>query len=204
MAASENRYLLIVILCAALASSAASAQVPVNEEWPYYGNDTGGMRFSRLAQINRDNVSTLKLAWVFHAGDISFGSGGRKRSGFETTPILVDGTLYITTAFNRVIALDPVEGIQRWAYDPHIDPTLEYGDGLVNRGVAAWLDPSRSKAQPCHRRIFESTLDARLIALDAATGKPCAGFGENGQASLRNVPGYLPGRYHMDFAARRD
>jgi quinoprotein glucose dehydrogenase len=197
MAGCENRYKPIVIFCAALASSVALGQVSRNGDWPNYGNDPGGMRFSRLTQVNRDNVSKLKLAWVFHAEDMSYGSDGRKRSGFETTPIFVDGTLFITTAFNRVIALDPVEGKQLWAYDPHIDPTWEYGDGLVNRGVATWLDPSRSKAQPCRRRIFESTLDARLIALDAATGKPCAGFGENGQASLRNVPGYLPGRYHM-------
>jgi quinoprotein glucose dehydrogenase len=197
MAGCEKRYGPIVIFCAALASSAALGQVSRSGDWPNYGNDPGGMRFSRLTQINRDNVSKLKLAWVFHAADMSYGSDGRKRSGFETTPIFVDGTLFITTAFNRIIALDPVEGKRLWAYDPHIDPTWEYGDGLVNRGVATWLDPSRSKTQPCRRRIFESTLDARLIALDAATGKPCADFGENGQASLRNVTGYLPGRYHM-------
>ncbi len=197
MARRKKKCGLIVILCSALASAAVLGQVSGNGDWPNYGNDPGGMRFSKLTEINRDNVSTLKLAWVFHAEDISFGSGGKKRSGFETTPIFVDGTLYITTAFNRIIALDPVGGEQRWAYDPQIDPTLEYGDGLVNRGVATWLDPSRSSGQPCHRRIFESTLDARLIALDAATGKPCADFGDHGQASLRNIPGYIPGRYHM-------
>jgi quinoprotein glucose dehydrogenase len=197
MPGCETRYRLIVIFFAALATLVASGQVPVNEEWPNYGNDFGGMRFSRLTQINRDNVSKLRLVWVFHTGDMSYGSGGRKRSGFETTPILVDGALYITTALNRIIALDPVGGGQRWAFDPQVDPTWEYGDGLVNRGVATWLDPSRSNTRPCRRRIFESTLDARLIALDGATGKPCADFGENGQASLRNVPGYLPGRYHM-------
>jgi len=197
LAGSENRYRLVVILCAALASLAATAQVPVNEEWPNYGNDAGGMRFSRLTQINRDNVSELRLVWVYHTHDMSYGSDGKKRSGFETTPILVDGILYITTPLNRVIALDPAGGEQRWVYDPQIDPTWEYGDGLVNRGVAAWLDPSRATKRPCRRRIFESTLDARLIALDGATGKPCADFGENGQASLRNVAGYLPGRYHM-------
>src|SRR5580658_4832278 len=197
MAGCENRYKPIVIFCAALASSVALGQVSRNGDWPNYGNDPGGMRFSRLTQINRDNVSKLKLTWGFHAADMSYGSDGRKRSGFETTPIFVDGTLFITTAFNRIIAVDPVEGKRLWAYDPHSDPTWEYGDGLVNRGVATWLDPSRSKAQPCRRRIFESTLDARLIALDSANGKPCADFGEHGQVSLRNVPGYLPGRYHM-------
>ena len=178
MAGGKNGCALIVIFCAALASSAARGQVSGNGEWPNYGNDPGGMRYSRLTQIDRGNVSKLRLAWVFHARDISYGSDGRKRSGFETTPILVDGTLYITTAFNRIVALDPAGGKQRWAYDPQIDPTWEYGDGLVNRGVATWLDPSRSNAQPCRRRIFESTLDARLIALDGATGKPCADFGE--------------------------
>jgi quinoprotein glucose dehydrogenase len=197
MAGSENKYRLVVILCAALVSLTATAQVPANQEWPNYGNDPGGMRFSRLTRINRDNVSELRLVWVYHTRDMSYGGDGKKRSGFETTPILVDGTLYITTGFNRVIALNPEGGEERWAYDPQIDPTWEYGDGLVNRGVATWLDPSRSNRRPCRRRIFESTLDARLIALDGATGKPCADFGENGQVSLRNVRGYLPGRYHM-------
>jgi len=197
MPASEKSSALVVIFSLTLVSSVALGQVSSNAEWPNYGNDPGGMRFSRLTQINRDNVADLKLVWVYHTEDISYGSGGRKRSGLETTPILVDGTLYITTAFNRIIALDPMEGVERWAYNPEIDTTLEYGDGLVNRGVATWLDPTRSNAQPCRRRIFESTLDARLIAVDAATGKPCADFGENGQVTLRNVSGYIPGRYHM-------
>jgi len=193
------RYLaLAVISWAALGSLwVADAQVSVDSDWANYGNDPGGMRYSTLTQINRDNVSKLKVAWTFHTQDISDGSDGRKRSGLETTPIFVEGTLYLTTAFNRVIALDPVTGAQRWAYDPAIDQTLEYGDGLINRGVATWLDPSRSASEPCRRRIFESTLDARLIALDAATGKPCSDFGDEGQVTLRNVRGYIAGRYHM-------
>ena len=78
-----------------------------------------------------------------------------------------------------------------------INQTLEYGDGLINRGVATWFDHSRSAGEPCRRRIFESTLDARLIALDAATGKPCSDFGDEGQVTLRNVRGFIAGRYHM-------
>src|SRR6202165_4992157 len=95
-------------------------------EWPYYGHDAGGMRYSPLAQINRENVSTLKVAWTFHVGDISDGSGGKKRSGLETTPILVDGTLYLTTAFNRVFAIDPAPGKRRWGYDPMIEIAGDY------------------------------------------------------------------------------
>jgi quinoprotein glucose dehydrogenase len=155
------------------------------------------MRYSPLSQINRQNVAKLKVAWVFHSGDISDGNDGRKRSGFETTPILVDGTLYLTTPFNRVIALDPATGAQRWSYDPKIDQTGDYGDGLVNRGVGTWLDAARPVGHPCRRRIFEATQDARLIALDAATGAPCADFGKSGQVTLRDVPGYRPGWYHM-------
>jgi quinoprotein glucose dehydrogenase len=181
----------------AFASAAACGQASVDAEWPTYGNDPGGMRYSPLSLINRENVSKLKVAWMFHTGDISDGSRDRRRSGFEATPILVDGTLYFTTGFNRVIALDPETGKQRWAYDPKIDLTLDYGDGLVNRGVATWLDPVRSLGQPCHRRIYEATLDARLVSLDAATGKPCFDFGEYGQVSLRDVPGYRAGWYHM-------
>ncbi len=166
-------------------------------DWPNYGNDAGGMRFSPLAQINRENVAKLKIAWTFHVGDISDGSNGKKRSGLETTPILVDGTLYLTSAFNRVFAIDPETGKQLWVYDPMVELAGNYGDGLINRGVAAWLDPSRAKAKPCHRRIFEATIDARLIALDGATGEPCMDFGNRGQISLRDVERYTPGQYHM-------
>jgi len=169
---------------------------PGADDWPSYGHDPGGMRFSPLDAINRENVTRLKVAWVFHTGDISDGKGTRKRSRFETTPLVVEGTLYLTTPFNRVVALDPETGKQRWAYDPKTELTWDYGDGLINRGVATWRDTSTA-AGPGRRRIFEATLDARLIALDADTGAPCSEFGRNGQVSLRNVARYVRGQYHM-------
>ena len=167
------------------------------DQWPAYGHDAGGMRHSPLTQITRANVSRLKVAWIHRTGDLSEGTDGRRRSGFETTPIVIDGTLYLTTPFNRVIALDPETGARRWAFDPMIDLRGDYGDGLINRGLATWLDASRRPGQPCRRRLYEATLDARLIALDAATGARCADFGERGEVSLRGVPGYRPGAYHM-------
>ena len=189
---------LSLAMCALLAWAAApTPSDTAGDSWPYYGHDAGGMRYSPLTQINRDNVSTLKVAWTFHTGDISEASGRRKRSGFETTPLLVDGTLYLTTAFNRIIALDPEAGQQRWAYNPKIELDGDYGDGLVNRGVATWLDATRAKDKPCRRRIFESAQDARLVAVDAATGTPCADFGKGGQVSLHDVLQYDPGWYHM-------
>jgi quinoprotein glucose dehydrogenase len=188
------------VACLFVIRAASTPRGDHRDDWPVYGHDPGGMRFSPLTQITRENVAQLKVAWTFHTGDISDGSGGRKRSGFETTPILVDGTLYLTTGFNRVIALDPETGKQRWAYDPLLEQAADYGDGLINRGVATWLDPDRAEGKLCHRRIFEATLDARLIALDAATGAPCPDFGASGQLSLRNVARYLPGQYHMTSA----
>src|SRR5207245_2817093 len=146
---------------ASMVKAVAGPSETAVDEWPYYGHDAGGLRYSPLAQINRENVSQLKVAWVFHTGDISDGNGDRKRSGFETTPILVDGTLYLTTPFNRVIALDPETGTQRWAYDPKTKLTWDYGDGLINRGVAACSGPAVGATKggkstgPVQRRIFE-------------------------------------------------
>src|ERR1700686_1001276 len=194
---SQSMFRMLVLIGVAFAGVTARSQTSGDTEWPNYGNDPGGMRYSPLSQVNRENVSKLKVAWIFHTGDVSDGSHDRKRSGFEATPILVDGTLYLTTPFNRVIALDPETGKQKWSYDPKIDLTLDYGDGLVNRGVAAWLDPMRPSGQPCHRHIYEATLDARLVSLDATTGKPCLDFGDYGQVNLRDVPGYRAGWYHM-------
>jgi quinoprotein glucose dehydrogenase len=191
--------LFILVFGCCIFAAPVCGQSARDTDWPYYGGDAGGMRYSPLTQIDAANVSKLKVAWVFHTGDISDGKHGKVRSGFETTPILVDGTLFLTTGFNRVIAIDPVNGKQKWSYDPNIDPTWDYGDALINRGVATWLDTTSSSksAVVCRRRIYEATLDARLIALDAATGIPCADFGEKGEISLRDVPRYMPGRYHM-------
>ncbi|HKV99711.1 MAG TPA: pyrroloquinoline quinone-dependent dehydrogenase [Vicinamibacterales bacterium] len=166
-------------------------------DWPFYGHDAGGMRYSPLTQIDRANVLQLTVAWTLQTGDRSDGSHGGKRSGFEATPLVVDGTMYVTTGFNRVIAVDPATGRQRWTFDPLVELQGDYGDGLINRGVATWVDPVRQTGQACRRRLYEATLDARLIALDAATGAPCGDFGAHGQVSLRGVPEYQAASYHM-------
>ena len=109
-------------------------------DWPAYGHDAAGTRYSPLTQINRDNVSQLKVAWTFHVEDLSDGKDGRRRSSLETTPILIDGTLYLTSGYNRVFALDPETGKQKWVFDPMVDTAGEFGDGLINRGVASWIN----------------------------------------------------------------
>lgn len=174
-----------ILLGFPLARCASAQARPGEVDWSHYGNDAGGMRFSPLTQINKGNVARLKLAWEFHTGDISHGENGQQKSSFESTPIVADGTLYVSTPFSRVIALDPASGKEKWSYDPHINLRTGYADGLINRGVSTWVDPTRASDEPCHRRIFIGTIDARLIALDAATGKPCADFGDNGQVDLK-------------------
>jgi quinoprotein glucose dehydrogenase len=163
--------------------------------WVAYGHDAQGTRYSPLTQITPANVAGLKPVWTFHTGDISDGKNKDSRSGFESTPLVIDDRLYLTTPFNRVIALDPRTGRQLWAYDPKIDRKLPYGDGLINRGLAAWRSAGRTGA--CGLRLFEATLDARLLALDAKTGLPCSDFGNGGSVSLRDVTNYEAGRYHM-------
>jgi quinoprotein glucose dehydrogenase len=198
------RVLSALALVVAATNLGASADPGSVDGWPYYGHDAGGMRFSPLKQINAENVSRLQVAWTFHTSDISDGKGRRKRSGFETTPILVDGKLYLTTPFNRIIALDPETGKQLWAHDPKTELTWNFGDGLINRGVAVWPAPGSASnthngapPKPERRRIYEATLDARLIAVDAETGAPRQDFGKEGAVSLRDVPRYIRGQYHV-------
>jgi quinoprotein glucose dehydrogenase len=153
-------------------------------DWPFYGGDAGGSRYSPLAQIDRTNVTRLEIAWEYHTGDVSDGSDGRRKSAFETTPIVAHGTMYFTTPFNRVIAIDPETGKEKWAFDPKIDLRAPYSEGLINRGVTLWSDANKTAGDTCGRRIFLATIDARLFALDAADGRPCPDFGTGGQIDL--------------------
>jgi quinoprotein glucose dehydrogenase len=146
-------------------------------EWPAYGHDPGGQRFSPLSAINRSNVAALKVAWTFRTGD-AYQPKDSKPTAFEATPLYIDGTMYLSTPLGRVIALDPVTGKQRWAYDSHVPKDMGYGD-YAARGVSAW------KSRTGEQRIYIATIDGRLIALDASSGTPCPDFGDNGIVSLR-------------------
>ncbi len=163
-----------------LASCASAAE---NAGWPVYGGNAGGTRYSTLKQITAQNVGRLKQAWVYHTGAFRSGNALMNKAAFEATPILVDGLLYLSTPFNAVIALDPATGTEKWTYDPQVNRSHDYSE-VSSRGVAAWTDTKAGAREPCRLRIFEGTIDARLIALDGKTGKPCAGFGAAGQVDL--------------------
>jgi quinoprotein glucose dehydrogenase len=168
--------------------------------WPHYGNDAGGSRHSPLADIDAGNVERLRVAWTYHHGDVfEEPEPGRSTTVFEATPILVDETLFFCTPFNRVIALDPETGEERWSFDPELDLDVEYANELTCRGVSTWLDAQAAAGATCRRRIFTATNDRRLIALDAASGRRCAEFGRDGELSLDEGVGELawPGEYQV-------
>ena len=174
-----------VVVIGVLSVANAQKEKP-SADWPAYGRDAGGSRFSPLAQINRGNVAQLKTAWTYRTGAEEVKAASARNAAFESTPILVDGTLYLTTPYSRVIALDPASGAEKWTFDPQVPLDRRYSE-MTSRGVSAWpaATDKRPTASKAERRIFVATLDARLIALDAATGKPISGFGENGVVDLK-------------------
>jgi quinoprotein glucose dehydrogenase len=193
------RLIWLVFLLLWLASQ-LSAQSPPDTTWPNYGNDAGGTRYSPAKQIDRTNVAQLKIAWTYHTGALPHDEDLDHKAAFETTPILVEGKLFLSTPYDHVIALNPETGTKLWEFDPKLE--LPYGSSEVtSRGVSAWRDQSAKAAQPCALRIYVGTLDARLIALDGETGKPCSDFGINGEVDLVNgVKIRDPGDYQVTSA----
>ena len=174
----------VLVLLASNAAGLLGAQAPAPGVWPAYGRDAGGMRFSPLAQITRENVGQLAVAWSYRTGEADVPIRRGREPSLEVTPLVIDGTMYLSTPFGRVIALDPATGAERWTFDPKIDREAGYGD-FTNRGVATWLDERAVSETPCRRRIYVATIDARLVALDAANGRLCADFGAQGSVDLR-------------------
>lgn len=167
---------LVVTLCLVLAALAAP---PDRRDWRFYGGDPGGMRYSPLKQINRDNISRLKRAWSYHTGELyPDPAPGRYLPSFQCTPLVVEDVLYLSTAGGRVIALHAETGEEIWTYDSR--PKRR---GERHRGVAYWEEHSGKKNRD--RRILFGTPDGRLIALDARTGQPCPDFGRDGVVDLR-------------------
>jgi quinoprotein glucose dehydrogenase len=208
----------LVILTGALAQSGRGQATDPSKEWPTYGHDAGGMRFSPLTEITPANVDRLKVAWVYHmkpagfvapagrrgdaappegrganapAGDTPEGAAGRGRgrggSGFsasENTPLVINGTMYMSTPYGRVVAIDPTTGSEIWAYQlPSSSP--------ATRGIEYWAGDGRTTPQ-----IVFGSSDGKLYSVDAKTGKPNDAFGDNGIVNM-NTPEImqgLPGR----------
>jgi quinate dehydrogenase (quinone) len=180
----------------------ADAQAQRNERWQYYGRTLDGHRFAPFDQIDKDNVDKLQVAWTFRTGDIA-----AKGAEDQTTPTQIGDNVYVCTPYGKVFSLDADTGKERWRFD-----SKEPDSKLWNRcrGVAyydakafAQTHPDEATAQTtaaaptCAQRLFLGTTDARLIALDAATGQPCPGFGDNGTVDLKVGMGLVQPFYYM-------
>ena len=187
----------LLVVCAALTAVAAAAQP---SDWPTYGHDSGGMRYSPLSQINTSNVGKLTRAWSYSmkpaagpeaastteaAQRAAEGLGAlprriRRLGGSEATPLVVDGVMYLPTPYHHVVALEADTGKELWSYEVP-------GTGQPSlRGVEYW--PGEADMAP---RIFFGTRDGRLIGLDARTGKAATGFGQDGTVELK-TPDVVP------------
>ena len=166
-----------VLALVAVALIYGTAHADVTADWAYTEGAPGGGRYSPLADIDRGNVGIAarrhgRIATATSTTAAWCPDHINRGTAFESTPIVVDGRLIFTTPYNRVIALDPESGRELWTFDPRIDRDRLFANMFINRGVAYWRGAERRR--PCAQRVFLGTLDARLIALDAATGKPCA------------------------------
>jgi quinoprotein glucose dehydrogenase len=177
--------ILTIGVVAAASGKRANAQVASEADWPSYGRTAFGDRYSPLHQIDSTNVARLQVAWRFHTGEGAPEFKTHAPTALEVTPLVFRGTMYVSTPLGRVFALDPTTGVERWRFDPKTDLTIGFGD-FANRGLALWIDSAAAPSAPCSLRVFVATIDTRLIALDAATGSPCSGFGDHGVVQLRN------------------
>lgn len=150
-------------------------------DWPVIGGSAAGQRFTPLEQITPDNLERLEVAWTYHIQDVSPGTATHGATAFAATPLVVNDSMYLCTPYSRIIALDPESGEERWTYDPQADLTGAYTPTC--RGVAHWQEDAPQQA--CSERIFSGTMDGRLVAVDARSGRPCEGFGDGGSIDLR-------------------
>lgn len=157
------------------AAGQASAQ---GIDWPVYGADPGSTKYSRASDINRANVAQLKPIWEWSTGEVPMPEMRVRPGNFQVTPLVVNDTMYLSTSYNRVVALDANTGRLLWQYDPKAYDFGQppNGTGFVHRGVALWSDGR-------NRRVFMNSR-WRLIALDAATGALVRSFGDTGVVDL--------------------
>jgi len=158
--------------------------IPVGADWPAYGGTEAAWRFSPLTQISPANVGQLEKVWEVHTGGLPTDPNYTKLYGTENTPLKIGNLLYTCTAKNVIVALDAATGKPVWRVDPHVpDKWIPYTTAC--RGLAYYQVPGAAAGTPCAGRIIEGTLDSRLIAVDALTGKPCTDFNGTGQQDTK-------------------
>ena len=160
------------LMCISIAS--CTLAVDPYSEWQWYLGDPGRSHYSRLDEINTENVHQLEVAWTYRTGD----ARQDNRSEMQSNPIVIDGVLYTTTPGVRVIALNAASGEKIWEFDPY-EGAPQMRRDTRHRGVTFWENEEGEQD-----RIFVSA-GLNLYALDARTGSPVAGFGLNGKIDMR-------------------
>src|SRR5690606_16109702 len=163
----------IILAAFALSVPAAADQT----SWTHFHGDLASTKFADVESFTPQTVTQLERAWEVRTGDVSDGSGELPASVWSATPIYANETLYLSTPFYRVLALDPATGQERWSYDSQSTLEALTQPGLKTRGVAYW---ESGQEGPCEKRVYLGTMDAHLHALDADTGALCPDFGEGG------------------------
>ncbi|WP_075290172.1 glucose/quinate/shikimate family membrane-bound PQQ-dependent dehydrogenase [Pararhizobium arenae] len=167
--------------------------VPDNE-WHQYGRTPFGQRYSPLAQINTDNVSSLEVAWQYQTGDVKLPDDVGETT-YQVTPLKIRDTLYVCTPHNWAIAIDAATGQEKWKFDANsgMNPDRQH---QTCRGVSYYADAAATAGTPCAERVYLPTSDARLIALDAANGQVCSNFADQGTLHLETGMKYKPAGYY--------
>ncbi|HEX2138476.1 MAG TPA: PQQ-binding-like beta-propeller repeat protein, partial [Woeseiaceae bacterium] len=155
-----------------------------NDDWPHYGRDAGGTRYSPLEQIDASNLHRLEIAWQFRTGELGQGAEDADSLTFEATPVLRDGALYFSTAFGTAFAIDAATGEELWRFESGVPRDIDYAE-VVSRGVSVWHDPAREAGAACATRVYLGNIAGSLYAIDASTGEACREFGDGGFVDLR-------------------
>ena len=148
--------------------------------WYTFNGDLESQKYSQADQITPQNVGQLRKVWEVHTGDVSDGSGKIPLTDWSATPLFVNDTVYVSTPFYRVFAIAPDTGKVKWTYDTHSVLEAATQPDLKTRGVAYWQAAMPQPGTSCQKIVYIGTMDAKLHAVDADTGKKCEGFADGG------------------------
>ena len=193
-----------LILVAGMSAPAAAQQGAPNGEWPYYGGDLGGTKYSGLDQIDASNFNDLEIAWRWRSADGGLDLDALRAIhpdlsllNLKATPLMIGGVVYIVTPLRLAVALDAGTGATLWVHNPEVVGETRYSinaNNFSSRGGAYWRDGNEE-------RFYYGTPDGYLLALDARTGEPVRSFGDNGRVDLaaelpRNGRGIVDSKGH--------
>jgi quinoprotein glucose dehydrogenase len=167
-----------------VASQAATGNGARRGDWYTFNGDLMDQKYAEADQITPQNVGKLQKVWEVHTGDVSDGSGNVPVSDWSATPLFVNDTVYVGTPFYRIFAIAPDTGKVKWTFDTHAALKAPTQPDMKSRGVAYWQSATPQAGQACQKIVYLGTMEAKLYAVDADTGKPCEGFADHGMLDI--------------------